>query len=78
VEGSAGFGDVDRVSNQSPRFLLRFQFTFAEDERPRTMLVTSSVPGEGKTTVATNLAITMALIWKTKETILDSVFGSRH
>jgi len=24
------------------------------------------------------LAITMALIWKTKETILDSVFGSRH
>ena len=24
------------------------------------------------------LAITMALIWKTKETILDSVFGSRQ
>jgi hypothetical protein len=24
------------------------------------------------------LAMTMALIWKTKETILDSVFGARH
>ncbi|MEO8429216.1 MAG: P-loop NTPase, partial [Verrucomicrobiota bacterium] len=37
------------------------QFTFSEGERPRTMVVTSSVPGEGKTTVSTNLAITLAL-----------------
>ncbi len=36
-------------------------FGFAEQERPRFMVVTSSVPQEGKSTVAANLAITMAL-----------------
>src|SRR5436189_1133072 len=32
-----------------------------EGPRPKTMLITSSVPNEGKSTVASNLAITMAL-----------------
>jgi capsular exopolysaccharide synthesis family protein len=31
-----------------------------EGERPRTLLVSSAIPGEGKSTVAANLAITMA------------------
>ena len=32
-----------------------------EEPRPRTLLVTSSVPGDGKSLTATNLAITMAM-----------------
>src|SRR5207247_3237952 len=32
-----------------------------EGPRPKTMLVTSSVPNEGKSTISSNLAITMAL-----------------
>jgi len=36
-------------------------FGFSEQERPRFMVVTSSVPQEGKSTVAANLAITLAL-----------------
>jgi len=36
-------------------------FGFTEQERPRFMVVTSSVPQEGKSTVAANLAITLAL-----------------
>lgn len=36
-------------------------FGFTEQERPRVMVVTSSVPQEGKSTVAANLAITLAL-----------------
>lgn len=32
-----------------------------EERRPRTLLVTSSVPGDGKSLTATNLAITMAM-----------------
>ena len=36
-------------------------FTFSEAERPKTILITSSVPEEGKTTVTANLAVTLAL-----------------
>jgi capsular exopolysaccharide synthesis family protein len=40
---------------------LRTNFQFATlNARPRTVMVTSAVPGEGKTTTATNLAVTMA------------------
>lgn len=35
-------------------------FMSFEDVRPKTFLVTSAVPGEGKSTVATNVAITIA------------------
>jgi len=42
--------------------LLRAQILFAKDrERPRTILVTSALPGEGKTFVAGNLAASIAL-----------------
>lgn len=36
-------------------------FMAIEGARPRTIVITSAVPGEGKSTVAVNLAITMAL-----------------
>ena len=40
---------------------LRTNFQFATiKEKPRTVMVTSAVPGEGKTTTAVNLAVTMA------------------
>jgi len=40
---------------------LRTNFQFATiKEKPRTLMVTSAVPGEGKTTTAVNLAVTMA------------------
>jgi len=40
---------------------LRTNFQFATlKQRPRTVMVTSAVPGEGKTTTAVNLAVTMA------------------
>ncbi len=40
---------------------LRTNFQFATIKRPvRTLMVTSAVPGEGKTTTAVNLAVTMA------------------
>ncbi len=35
-------------------------FMSFEDPRPKTLLITSAVPGEGKSTVSVNLAITMA------------------
>ncbi len=42
--------------------LLRGQILFARDrKRPRTILVTSTFPGEGKTFVAANLAASLAL-----------------
>ena len=42
--------------------LLRGQILFARDrKRPRTIMVTSTFPGEGKTFVAANLAATLAL-----------------
>jgi len=40
---------------------LRTNFQFATiKDKPRTVMVTSAVPGEGKTTTAVNLAVTMA------------------
>jgi len=40
---------------------LRTNFQFATmKQKPRTVMVTSAVPGEGKTTTAVNLAVTMA------------------
>lgn len=42
--------------------LLRAQILFSKDrERPRTIMVTSSMPGEGKTFVAANLAVSIAM-----------------
>ena len=42
--------------------ILRTQLLFARDrERPRTIMVTSSFPAEGKTFVAVNLAVSLAL-----------------
>jgi len=42
--------------------ILRAQIRFARDhERPRTIMVTSTIPGEGKTFVAANLAVSIAL-----------------
>jgi len=41
--------------------LLRAQIMFAKDrKRPRTIMVTSSMPGDGKTFVAANLAVSIA------------------
>jgi capsular exopolysaccharide synthesis family protein len=36
-------------------------FSYKDDERPRLLLVTSAMPAEGKSTVAANLAVTLAL-----------------
>ena len=42
--------------------ILRSQVLFPKDgERPRTIMVTSAFPGEGKTFVAANLAVSLAL-----------------
>ncbi len=42
--------------------LLRAQILFPKDgKRPRTILVTSALPGEGKTFVASNLAVSIAM-----------------
>lgn len=46
-------------SYRSLRSALLFQTT--EGERPKVLLITSSMPGEGKSTVAANLAHTLAL-----------------
>jgi capsular exopolysaccharide synthesis family protein len=39
---------------------LRTSLLFSPDNRPRSMLVTSALPGEGKSTTAVNLAIALA------------------
>jgi len=50
-----------------------------EGERPKTILVTSAVPNEGKSTIALNLAITMALA-KVRVLLVDADLrrGSLH
>jgi succinoglycan biosynthesis transport protein ExoP len=50
-----GFAEALRALRSS---LLYMPF---EGERPKTLLITSAAPNEGKTTIALNLAITMAL-----------------
>ncbi len=59
--------DVVHVSHTSPQSLLaeafrqiRTNLLFASDQPLRTLLVSSASPGDGKTTVAANLAITIA------------------
>jgi protein-tyrosine kinase len=52
--------------------LLRGQILFARDrERPRTLLVTSTFPGEGKTFVAANLAAGLALSMDESVLLID-------
>lgn len=53
---------LDHLSFVTESFrTLRARLRFTEVDRPsRTILVTSAVPSEGKTTVATNLALTLA------------------
>jgi len=41
--------------------MLRAQILFSQDRRPRSLLITSIFPGEGKTFVASNLAVSIAL-----------------
>ncbi len=54
-------GDKQHVFAESYRNLRStLHFMSFEDTRPKTLLITSAVPGEGKSTVAANLAITIA------------------
>jgi polysaccharide biosynthesis transport protein len=54
-------GEKQHVFAESYRNLRStLHFMSFEDVRPKTLLVTSAVPGEGKSTVAANLAITIA------------------
>jgi tyrosine-protein kinase Etk/Wzc len=55
------------VTGQDPRSpyveayrSLRTNITFAGDTRPRTLVFTSALPGDGKSTTAVNLALTLA------------------
>lgn len=47
------------ISEAYRTFRTNFQFATIQD-KPKTVMVTSSVPGEGKTTTAVNMAVTMA------------------
>ena len=54
-------GEKQHVFAESYRNLRStLHFMSFEETRPKTMLITSAVPGEGKSTVAANLAITIA------------------
>ena len=54
-------GDKQHVFAESYRNLRStLHFMSFEEPRPKTFLITSAVPGEGKSTVAANLAITIA------------------
>lgn len=54
-------GDEQHMFVEAYRtFRSSLHFMAFEDVRPKVLLVTSAVPGEGKSTVATNLAITLA------------------
>lgn len=50
---------MSHVAESFRRLRTNLQFLSAED-RPRALIVTSSLPGEGKSTTAANLAITLA------------------
>ena len=59
---------IERISHESPKSAIAENFRFLRTaiqyslagHAPKTILVTSAMPSEGKTTTATNLAITLA------------------
>jgi protein-tyrosine kinase len=53
--------DSESADAESFRFLRSRIFDWREGERPRTIMVTSAFPGEGKTFVASNLAASVAV-----------------
>lgn len=57
VAGRAGFNNIRAENFRQLRANLQFANV---DDHPRVIAVTSSIPGEGKTTVAVNLASTLA------------------
>lgn len=66
VDGSAGWVRIDRPELERSALAEAFAslrtsvLLSAADRPPRTLLVTSAQPGEGKTTVSANLAISLA------------------
>jgi len=64
----------DRKSGASEAFrIMRTKLQFIDtDSPPKVMLVTSSTPAEGKTTVASNLAISLAQMEDKKVLIIDA------
>jgi len=69
LESLDGAERVDLLEENDPRQVYSESFRnirsslmymAVEGERPRTLLITSAIPSEGKSTVAANLAITMA------------------
>lgn len=62
LERAHGFSDPDPASALESYRVLRTNVQFATAQNPiRSLLVSSSVPGEGKTLTAANLAVAMAL-----------------
>ena len=60
VQDTAVFSDLQSLVSESYR-TIRMGLKFAASQKPlRTVLVTSAVPGEGKTTTAANLAVMLA------------------
>jgi capsular exopolysaccharide synthesis family protein len=60
VQDTAVFADLQSPVNESYR-TIRMGLKFAASQRPiKTILVTSAIPGEGKTTTSTNLAVMLA------------------
>ena len=53
--------DSESADAESFRFLRSRVFQWRDGERPRTIMVTSAFPGEGKTFVASNLAASVAV-----------------
>lgn len=53
--------DSESADAESFRFLMSRIFDSRDGERPRTIMVTSAFPGEGKTFVASNLAASVAV-----------------
>ena len=62
VQAPADHGAVDPSSTRAESFrTLRTNLQFVDIDRPpRTVVITSAVAGEGKSTTACNLAITLA------------------
>jgi capsular exopolysaccharide synthesis family protein len=65
ARGASGAGLVERANSRSPSIeafrLVRTNLDFASIDHPlRALLITSASPGEGKTTIAANLAMVQA------------------